>query len=64
MGRLGLSALVPVALSVAMGAIGPKPSLWLLVVAGLMCVAVFGEVWRRCRPLSDGAMAMNEPTCP
>lgn len=51
LGRLGLSALAPFALSVALGAIGPRPSLWVLALAGLMCVGVFGEVWRRCRPL-------------
>ena len=62
MGRLGLSALAPVALSVAMGAIGPKPALWLLVVAGLMCVAVFAEVWRRCRPLGQRPWAKHQPT--
>lgn len=50
MGRLGLSALAPFALSVALGTIGPKPSLWVLAGAGICCVAVFAEVWRRCRP--------------
>jgi MFS family permease len=50
LGRLGLSALAPLALSVALGAIGPKPSLWILAGAGTLCVAVFAEVWRRCRP--------------
>ena len=50
MGRLGLSALAPFALSLALGAIGPKPSLWILASAGLLCVAVFTVVWRRCRP--------------
>tara|TARA_R110002124_G_scaffold250589_7_gene415709 strand:+ start:994 stop:2202 length:1209 start_codon:yes stop_codon:yes gene_type:complete len=49
MGRLGLSALAPFALSVALGSIGPQPSLWMLASAGLLCVAVFTEVWRRCR---------------
>lgn len=50
MGRLGLSALAPFSLSVALGAIGPKPSLWILAAAGLLCVVIFSEVWRRCRP--------------
>jgi MFS family permease len=50
MGRLGLSALAPFALSVAFGAIGPRPSLWMLAGAGMLCVGVFAEVWRRCRP--------------
>ena len=50
LGRLGLSALAPFALSVALGAVGPKPSLWALAAAGLLCVAVFAEIWRRCRP--------------
>ncbi len=49
LGRLALSAIAPVTLSVALGAVGPKPSIWVLVVAGLGCVAVFGEIWRRCR---------------
>lgn len=49
LGRLGLSALAPFALSVALGAFGPKPALWILAAGGLMCVAVFTEVWRRCR---------------
>ena len=53
MGRLGPSALAPFALSLALGTLGPKPSLWVLVVAGCGCVAVFAEVWRRCRPSSD-----------
>jgi MFS family permease len=48
MGRLGLSALAPFALALALGAIGPKPSLWILASTGLLCVAVFTEVWRRC----------------
>ncbi|MDB5614183.1 MAG: arsK, partial [Devosia sp.] len=61
MGRLGLSSLAPFALSVALGAIGPRPSLWILAVAGLMCVAVFGEVWRRCRPTGQQVLAVNEP---
>lgn len=62
MGRLGLSSLAPFALSVALGAIGPKPSLWILAVAGLMCVAVFGDVWRRCRPIGQKVAAVNQPT--
>jgi len=55
LGRLGLSALAPFELSVALGAIGPRPSLWILAAAGLMCVAVFGEVWRLCRPADQKA---------
>ena len=62
LGRLGLSALAPFALSVALGAIGPKPSLWILAVAGLMCVAVFVEVWRRCRPADQKGSTMSGPT--
>ncbi|QDZ11583.1 arsenite efflux MFS transporter ArsK [Devosia ginsengisoli] len=53
MGRLGLSALAPFALSFALGAIGPKSSLWILAGAGLLCVGVFAEVWRRCRPVGS-----------
>ena len=49
LGRLGLSAVAPFALSVALGAIGPKPSVWILACAGFACVAVFGEIWRRSR---------------
>ncbi|ODT70913.1 MAG: hypothetical protein ABS75_10875 [Pelagibacterium sp. SCN 63-23] len=49
MGRLGLSALAPFAFSVAVVVIGPKPSLWVLAGAGVCCIAVFTEVWRRCR---------------
>lgn len=49
LGRLGVSAVAPFALSVALGAIGPKPSVWLLTAAGLSCVAVFGEILRRSR---------------
>ena len=49
LGRLCLSALAPFALSVELGTVGPKPSLWILAVSGLMCVAVFTEVWRRCK---------------
>jgi hypothetical protein len=64
LGRLGLSALAPFALSVALGAIGPKPSLLILAAAGLMCVAVFGEVWRRCRPSRATAVAFDEPASP
>ena len=48
LGRLGLSALAPFALSVALGAVGPKPSVWALAVVGLACVGVFAEIWRRC----------------
>jgi MFS family permease len=50
MGRLCLSSIAPFALSVTLGAIGPKPSLWLLALAGTACVAVFAEIWRRSRP--------------
>lgn len=50
LGRLGLSAIAPFALSVALGAVGPKPSIWALAGAGTACVAVFAEIWRRCRP--------------
>lgn len=64
LGRLCLSALAPFALSVALGAIGPQPSLWILAVAGLMCICVFFEVWRRCRPLSQEVAAGNEPKIP
>ncbi|MDV3253542.1 arsenite efflux MFS transporter ArsK [Devosia sp. BK] len=60
MGRLGLSALAPFALSVALGAIGPKPSLWILAGAGTLCVAVFAEVWRRCRPTRQVAFAIEK----
>lgn len=49
LGRLCLSALAPVAFSIALGAIGPKPSLWILAIAGMACVAVFAEIWRRAR---------------
>ena len=49
LGRLGVSAVAPFALSVALGAIGPKPSVWLLTAAGLSCVGVFGEILRRSR---------------
>lgn len=49
LGRLCLSAIAPFALSVALGALGPKPSLWLLSVAGAICVAVFAEIWRRAK---------------
>lgn len=59
MGRLGLSALAPFALSVALGAIGPKPSLWILAGAGTLCVAVFAEVWRRCRPTRQFTFALE-----
>ena len=50
MGRLCLSAIAPFALSVALSALGPKPSLWMLAAAGVTCVAVFVEIWRRTRP--------------
>lgn len=50
LGRLTLSAIAPVALSVALGAIGPKPSIWVLALGGVACVAVFAEVWRRAGP--------------
>lgn len=49
LGRLGVSAVAPFALSVALGAIGPKPSVWFLACAGFACVGVFGEIWRRSR---------------
>lgn len=49
MGRLGVSAIAPFALSVALGSMGPKPSVWLLTAAGLSCVGVFGEILRRWR---------------
>lgn len=49
LGRLGVSAVAPFALSVALGAIGPQPSVWILAGAGLGCVAVFGEIWRRAK---------------
>lgn len=49
LGRLCLSAVAPFALSVALGVLGPKPSLWVLAAAGCVCVAVFAEVWRRWR---------------
>ncbi|MET3901098.1 MFS family permease [Devosia sp. UYZn731] len=60
MGRLGLSALAPFTLSVALGAIGPKPSLWILAGAGTLCVAVFAEVWRRCRPTRPVTVALEK----
>lgn len=59
MGRLGLSALAPFALSVALGAIGPRPSLWMLAGAGMLCVGVFAEVWRRCRPTRQVTVALE-----
>lgn len=49
LGRLGVSAVAPFALSVALGAIGPQPSVWILAGAGLGCVGVFGEIWRRAK---------------
>jgi hypothetical protein len=61
LGRLGLSALAPFALSVALGAIGPRPSLWILAIAGLICVAIFVEVWRRCRPVAQQVEVSNGP---
>jgi MFS family permease len=64
MGRLGLSAMAPFALSVALGTLGPKPSLWLLVVAGSGCVAVFAEVWRRCRPSREATATRQLPPAP
>ena len=59
MGRLGLSALAPFALAVALGALGPRPSLWILALAGLICVAIFTEVWRRCRPSGPVTTIVN-----
>lgn len=47
LGRLGVSAVAPFALSVALGAIGPGQSIWILAIAGLGCVAVFAEIARR-----------------
>jgi len=49
MGRLCLSAIAPFALSVALGVLGPKPSLWVLAGTGVLCVGVFSEIWRRSR---------------
>lgn len=46
LGRLGVSAVAPFALSVALGAIGPVLSVWTLAAAGLGCVAVFAEILR------------------
>jgi len=57
LGRLCLSAIAPFALSVALGAIGPKPSLWALAAAGAVCVAVFAEIWRRTKQHTVPAMA-------
>lgn len=54
LGRLGVSAIAPFALSLALGAIGPKPSIWILAAAGLCCVAAFSEIWRRTK---SGAVA-------
>lgn len=62
LGRLGLSALAPFALSVALGSIGPKLSLWILTLAGLLCVMVFAEIWRRCRSLDFQTPALSEST--
>jgi len=60
LGRLCLSAIAPFALSVALGALGPKPSLWMLAVAGAICVGVFGEIWRRAGS-SSGVSASSLP---
>ena len=60
MGRLGVSAIAPFALSVAIGSMGPKPSVWLLTAAGLSCVAVFGEVLRRSR--SSATLTVSSQT--
>lgn len=60
LGRLGVSAVAPFALSVALGAIGPKPSVWILAGAGLACVAVFTEIWRRARTRSASA-TLSQP---
>lgn len=49
LGRLCLSAAAPFALSVALGVLGPKPALWVLAVTGVVCIAVFTEIWRRSR---------------
>jgi MFS family permease len=57
LGRLGLSAVAPFGLSVALGALGPRPSLWVLAGAGAVCVALFAEIWRRCRPRYRMAVA-------
>lgn len=62
LGRLGLSALAPFALSLALGAIGPKPALWMLATAGLLCVGVFAEVLRRCRPPAQELVAAHSAT--
>jgi hypothetical protein len=47
LGRLCLSALAPFALALSLGSFGPQPSLWLLAVSAVICVAVFAEIWRR-----------------
>lgn len=60
LGRLGVSAVAPFALSVALGAIGPKPSVWILAGAGLACVAVFGEIWRRAK-LAAAPAGLSQP---
>ncbi|KRA98072.1 hypothetical protein ASD83_13525 [Devosia sp. Root685] len=60
MGRLCLSAIAPFALSLALGAIGPKPSLWLLAAAGVVCVGVFGEIWRRTKS-GTGVFTASRP---
>jgi hypothetical protein len=57
LGRLGVSAIAPFALSLALGAIGPKPSILILAAAGLCCVAVFSEIWRRTRHGAIAAIA-------
>jgi hypothetical protein len=60
LGRLGVSAVAPFALSVALGAIGPKPSIWILAGAGLACVGVFGEIWRRAK-ISAPPRVLSQP---
>ncbi|UJW84141.1 arsenite efflux MFS transporter ArsK [Devosia sp. SL43] len=53
LGRLGVAAVAPFALSVALGATGPRVSVWMLAAAGLACVAVFADIWRRFRTSSS-----------
>jgi MFS family permease len=60
MGRLCLSAMAPFALSVSLGWMGPKPSLWALAGAGIICVGVFAEIWRRSRSVS-ASIAGRQP---
>lgn len=60
LGRLGVSAAAPFALSVALGAIGPAVSVWILAAAGLCCVVVFTEIARRSR-LAAGGSARPQP---